>query len=69
MTNLTLNGWIASAAAGVVESLPLQDFELPDSDEPNLVNKILQYAGVSIRENDIAVFGKMQEQEDNQQQS
>jgi hypothetical protein len=46
-----------------------QDFELPDSDEPNLVNKILQYAGVSIRENDIAVFGNMQEQEDNQQQS
>jgi len=46
-----------------------QDFELPDSDEPNLVNKILQYAGVSIRENDIAVFGNIQEQEDNQQQS
>ena len=39
------------------------------SDEPNLVNKILQYAGVSIRENDIAVFGNIQEQEDNQQQS
>ena len=46
-----------------------QDFELPDSDEPNIVNKILQYAGVSIRENDIAVFGNIQEQEDNQQQS
>mgnify|MGYP000011527619 FL=1 len=46
-----------------------QDFELPDSDEPNLVNKILQYAGVSIRENDIATFGNIQEQEDNQQQS
>ena len=30
-----------------------QDFELPASDEPNLVNKILQYAGVSIREADI----------------
>jgi hypothetical protein len=27
MTNLTLNGWKASVAAGVVESLPLQDFE------------------------------------------
>jgi len=46
-----------------------QDFELPDSDEPNLVNKILQYAGVSIRDKDIAVFGNIQEQEDNQQQS
>tara|TARA_R100000935_G_scaffold51459_1_gene77924 strand:+ start:530 stop:1504 length:975 start_codon:yes stop_codon:yes gene_type:complete len=46
-----------------------QDFELPDSDEPNLVNKILQYAGVSLREKDIAVFGNIQEQEDNQQQS
>ena len=27
MTNLTLNGWIRSVAAGVVESLPLQEFE------------------------------------------
>jgi len=27
MANLTLNGWKASVAAGVVESLPLQDFE------------------------------------------
>lgn len=27
MTNLTLNGWKASVATGVVESLPLQDFE------------------------------------------
>jgi hypothetical protein len=27
MGTLTLNGWIASAAAGVVESVPLQDFE------------------------------------------
>lgn len=30
-----------------------QDFELPVSDEPNLISKILQYAGVSIREADI----------------
>lgn len=27
MGTLTLNGWISSAAAGVVESVPLQDFE------------------------------------------
>jgi len=46
-----------------------QDFELPMSDEPNIVNKILQYAGVSIREEAIAAFGSVQEQEDNQQQS
>lgn len=30
-----------------------QDFELPASDEPNLISKILQYAGISIREADI----------------
>lgn len=30
-----------------------QDFELPISDAPMLVVKILQYAGVSIRENDV----------------
>ena len=46
-----------------------QDFEIPLEDEPTLVNKILQYAGVSIREIDIATFGNIQEQEDNQQQS
>lgn len=45
-----------------------QDFELPASDEPNIVNKILQYAGVSIRENDIAVFGNIQEQKESKQQ-
>ena len=27
-----------------------QDFELPNDDEVNLINKILQYAGMSIRE-------------------
>ena len=38
-----------------------QDFELPLSDEPYLVSKILQYAGVSIREGDIVQFGKAEE--------
>ncbi len=38
-----------------------QDFELPLSDEPYLVSKILQYAGVSIREADIVQFGKAEE--------
>jgi hypothetical protein len=30
-----------------------QDFELPASDEPNLISKILQYVGISIREADV----------------
>jgi len=38
-----------------------QDFELPLSDEPNLVAKILEYAGVSIREQMAYQFGKTEE--------
>jgi hypothetical protein len=34
-----------------------QDFELPESDAPSLIAKILQYAGVSIREKDLYQFG------------
>ena len=34
-------------------STDYQDFELPITDEPNLVNKILKYAGISIREADV----------------
>ena len=45
-----------------------QDFELPDSDQTNLVNKILQYAGVSIREAQLVQFGKMEEKESDQQE-
>lgn len=45
-----------------------QDFELPASDETNLINKILQYAGVSVREMDVAKFGKVEEQEANNQE-
>jgi len=33
-----------------------QDFELPVTDEPNLVMRILEYAGVSIREGDVVRF-------------
>lgn len=40
-----------------------QDFELPSDDEPNLVNKILQYAGMSIREIAAVQFGQAEEQE------
>ncbi len=46
-----------------------QDFELPLVDEPTLVNKILQYAGMSIREVDAIKFGQsnnIQEQQKEQ---
>lgn len=42
-----------------------QDFELPLEDEYRLVTKILQYCGLSIRENDIVQFGMVQEQKQN----
>lgn len=45
-----------------------QDFELPISDQTNLINKILQYAGLSIRDKDVMSFGKIEEQEANQQE-
>ena len=45
-----------------------QDFELPISDETNLINKILQYAGVSIRDASVAQFGKAEEVEANKQE-
>lgn len=34
-----------------------QDFELPSTDEPLIVAKILKYAGLSIREGDVYQFG------------
>lgn len=44
-----------------------QDFELPVDDTNDLVAKILQYAGVSIREADVVQFGLTDEQNlDNQ---
>ena len=39
------------------------DSDLPISDETNLINKILQYAGVSIRDASVAQFGKAEEVE------
>lgn len=45
-----------------------QDFELPLSDEPNLVNKILQYAGMSIREIAAVQFGQAEETENTQEE-
>lgn len=46
--------------------LDYQDFELPLDDEVNLVNRILQYSGMSIREIQAAQFGQAEEQKDNQ---
>lgn len=43
-----------------------QDFELPLDDEVDLVNRILQYAGMSIREIQAVQFGQAEEQKDNQ---
>ena len=39
-----------------------QDFEMPAEDEYKLVMKILQYCGMSIRENEVIQFGMAQEQ-------
>lgn len=38
-----------------------QDFELPASDSINLVYKILQYAGISIREGDVVAYAQSEE--------
>jgi hypothetical protein len=45
-----------------------QDFELTLDDEPSLVMKILQYAGMSIREIQTVQFGQAQDQEDTQEE-
>jgi hypothetical protein len=41
-----------------------QDFELPTTDEPELVNLILQYAGISVREGDVYTFADREEQKE-----
>jgi hypothetical protein len=45
-----------------------QDFELPQDDVNNLVARILQYAGMSIREIATVQFGQAIEQQENQEQ-
>jgi len=45
-----------------------QDFELPEDDVNNLVARILQYAGLSIREITAVQFGQAIEQQENQEQ-
>jgi len=46
-----------------------QDFELPLSDQVNIINKILQYAGMSIREVTLTQFGQAQQNMDDSQES
>ena len=60
-----LSARIESIAASTV----LLDFELPLSDEPNLVVKILEYAGVSIREAEVVQFAKGEETQNIQEES
>ena len=43
-----------------------QDFELPNDDEVNLIMKILQYAGMSIREIQAVQFAGAEEQQSEQ---
>ena len=45
-----------------------QDFEIPLDDENNLTMKILQYAGVSIREVEVSQFANGEETKENQQE-
>jgi len=46
-----------------------QNFELPASDEPNLIAKILQYVGIEIRESEVYQFGINEENLDTQETS
>jgi hypothetical protein len=43
--------------------LDYQDFELPLEDEYKVAVKILQYCGMSIREQELTQFGMIQEQQ------
>jgi hypothetical protein len=45
-----------------------QDFELPLSDFPDLVTKILQYAGLSIREMAVVNFGQAEQMEQDREE-
>ena len=44
-------------------STDYQDFELPIDDEPRLVYRILQMAGMSIREGDVYQYANAEEKE------
>ena len=51
-----------------ISATDYQDFELPDADEPGIIMKILQYAGVSIRELDIYKIAQQEEEQEIQEQ-
>jgi hypothetical protein len=59
-TYLTVNG----DPVFNISSPTYQDFELPLSDFANLVIKILEYAGISIREQDVVSAAKAEEVQD-----
>ena len=61
-TTLTNGEPVFNQSAG----LGYQDFELPIEDEIKLVSKILQYAGMSIREIEAVQFGGAEEQKQSQ---
>jgi hypothetical protein len=48
-------------------NLSYQDFEIPYEEFPNLVSKILQYAGLSIRESEVVQDAKAEEVQTAQQ--
>lgn len=50
------------------DSSDYQDFELPVSDEPRIISKILQYVGISIRESDVYQAGTNEEVKTTQKQ-
>lgn len=50
-----------------ISAADYQDFELPESDMPLVVVKILQYAGVTIREQDVVENMKREESMDKQE--
>lgn len=43
------------------------DFELPEEEEPNLITRILQMSGLSIRESEVVNFANNEENKENQQ--
>ena len=64
--------WISLSGGEPVfnqSALDYQDFELPLSDENNLIIKILQYAGLTIRETEIVQAAKAEEIQDKQEKN
>ncbi len=64
-TYVTLTNGEPAFDAGAVD---YQDFELPNDDEVNLIMKILQYAGMSIREIQAVQFAGSEEQQSIQEE-